>query len=136
MPASPLPDGSIVLLVDDDELVRGTMRRVLGRAGYPVREAESVQAALVAWREDAGRIALLITDVVLASDHGHELAITLRRERPELPVVIVSGYGGSSLRQSATYPDDVHFLAKPFTMDGLLTVVRRALSGAPPVPSD
>jgi len=121
------PAGIPILLVDDEDTVRTTIRRVLERAGYRVHAADGTAAAIAIWQEEQLQLGALITDVILGEDNGIQLAARFRRDRPDLPVVIVSGYTGSELARTTELPPDVHFLQKPFTMPELIATVRAAL---------
>jgi CheY-like chemotaxis protein len=83
----------VVLVVEDDPLVRAMAVRGLVEAGYDVLEADHGGAALEAIRSHAGRVDLVITDVGMPEMDGYELARQLREERPDLPVLYMSGYG-------------------------------------------
>ncbi|MCP5029729.1 MAG: response regulator [Actinomycetia bacterium] len=111
--AEPTSGGGTILLVEDEPAVLALVAEILRRAGHDVLEASSGSEA-VAVAALAGAIDLLVTDVVLGGPSGLELAARLREERPELPVLFVSGYAAISERDHG--PDeDRHFLRKPFT---------------------
>ena len=111
-----------VLLVEDDVGVRGVARRVLERNGYTVIEAGHGADALRCVAERDGAVDLVLTDVRMPVMDGRELARHLRAERPDLRVVLMSGYASEG-----TAPGDLRFLAKPFTASALLVAVREAL---------
>lgn len=120
-------DRGAILLVDDDDSVRITMRRVLERSGYRVLAVDGAAAAEEAWAREGTTIIALITDVMLVGVDGASLARRLREERPDLPVIVVSGYTGEAIRELGDLPPGVHFLEKPFTIDALLAVLRVVL---------
>jgi PAS domain S-box-containing protein len=120
-----------ILLVEDEEAVRRTTKRLLERAGYRVIEAQHAEDGLLLWRRatDAGdTIDILVTDLVMPGRSGIELVADLRRMRPELPVLVVSGYTGSAVLDGATEGEvgSIATLRKPFTRDELLQRVREA----------
>ena len=119
-----------VLLVEDDEIVRGLARTVLAGAGYTVLEAMTGAAGLVVAARHAGRIHLLMTDLVMPGMKGTALADRLRATRPETRVLFVSGYNEESVALRGLDVSAVNFLQKPFSIDGLLTAVRVALDRA------
>ena len=111
--------------------MRAVTQRVLSARGYRVIEARNGEEALDRWR--AARAAgapvdALVTDVVMPVMGGRELARRVRAEEPGLPVVFMSGYvegGVPELPDPGAAP--THFLAKPFTADGLAEQLRRML---------
>ncbi|HEU4828452.1 MAG TPA: response regulator [Gemmatimonadales bacterium] len=121
-----------ILLVDDEAPIRSTVRRALERWGYAVHAADSLAAAEAIWRAEHSRIGALVTDVLLGEENGAAFAIRLRRDRPDLPVVIVSGYTGTALATAGTFPADAHFLEKPFALPDLRETLRTAIAGTPP----
>jgi len=81
--------GATILVVDDDESVRVALRAILETDGYAVDEVASGQAALRACQQ--GGPALIVTDLVMPDCDGLELLRTLRREHPDVPVIVVTG---------------------------------------------
>jgi len=115
-----------ILLVEDEAPVRAIARRVLSAAGYQVLEAaDAIQARRLAG-EHAGRIDLLITDVIMPGTRGPELAEELARRAPGLRVLFISGYSPDSLIQREGVPDR-GFIQKPFTPQAFRDKVRQVL---------
>jgi two-component system cell cycle sensor histidine kinase/response regulator CckA len=117
----------MILLVDDEASIRSAVRRALEYAGYEVCATPDGAAATGVWRREGKRVEALVTDVLLGAETGTALAARFRRERPDLPVVMISGYMGAEVRRSGTLPPGAHFLEKPFTLDELVDTVRSAL---------
>jgi PAS domain S-box-containing protein len=113
-----------VLLVEDNELVRELLARVLRRAGYEVIEADNARAAHAQWKEYGGQITALVTDVVMPGMNGRDLADLLRAEAPSLKVLLMTGYAPQEIAR-----DDLqyHLLQKPFTPAVFLEEIRRIL---------
>ncbi|WP_445190869.1 PAS domain-containing protein [Sphingomonas sp. Tas61C01] len=107
----------IALLVDDEELVRTSTADMLVQLGYDVIEAPSAEDALTII-QGGRRIDLLVTDHLMAGISGAELARILRDIRPDLPILIVSGYA-----EVAEMAPDVPRLAKPFRQADLAASV-------------
>jgi CheY-like chemotaxis protein len=107
-----------VLLVEDETPVRAPARRMLERHGYAVLEARHGADALLLWREHLDVLRAVVTDLRMPELGGRELVLRLRAERPDTPVVFVSGYAD----QGAPVPIGPHeaFVEKPFTSDALL----------------
>jgi CheY-like chemotaxis protein len=96
------------LLVDDEDLVRASTAEMLSESGYTVVEAPSAEVALRRLK-DGLQPALLITDHLMPGMTGTELARAARREQPELPVLVISGYA-----EIEGIVQDLPRLAKPF----------------------
>ncbi|MCS6919688.1 MAG: ATP-binding protein [Fimbriimonadales bacterium] len=117
----------VVLVVEDNDDVRGTMCEMLRLMGYTVLEASRPQEALRL--AAASALDLLITDVVLPEMRGSELARTLTVMHPNLKVLFVSGYTENTIIEQGELKPGVAFLAKPFTMAQLSAKVRDVLRG-------
>jgi two-component system, cell cycle sensor histidine kinase and response regulator CckA len=113
----------VILLSEDDEQVREMVSNILLRAGYQVLSAATPAAAIALSNSHAGRIDLLITDVVMPGMTGTVLAQRLHQTRPELPVLFTSGYTENTIVHQGVLDDGVDFLAKPITPGRLLTAV-------------
>ena len=119
-----------VLVVEDDPDVRRVTARILERAGIEVdavEDAETGRAEL----EDDGAYALLLTDLVLPGMSGRALVDWALRERPDLRVVVMSGYDKESPGHRGDLPSEIAFIQKPFTPEALVRAVRRALDEGP-----
>ena len=128
-PALP-PVGVRVLLVEDLPGVRRTIRRLLEGGGHRVVEAASADDALAVFFADPGAVDLLLTDVALGSGgFGPDLARRITRERPDLPVIFMSGFGADLGGQALT--EGVDFIAKPFGPERLFAVMAARLAGRP-----
>ena len=127
--APTLPCGTETILVVEDEFeVRLIMENMLQRCGYRVLQAESGPAALEVWREREGKIALLLTDIVLPGGMtGHELALQLQAADPGLKIIYTSGYAPDSLSKHLRLVEGVNFLPKPYHHQTLAHIVRNAL---------
>jgi PAS domain S-box-containing protein len=127
--------GETVLLVEDEGSVRSLARRVLERGGYRVLAAADGREALAVARAHQGPIPLLLTDVVMPGLTGPRLAVRLRRLRPELRVLYMSGYTENALPARAIAPGApgasraAGFVQKPFVPEQLARAVRQALDG-------
>jgi signal transduction histidine kinase len=115
-----------VLLVEDNDLVRGLARSVLTRNGYNVIEASDADEALQAAAQ-AGRIDLLLTDVVMPGISGRMLAQKLAERYADVRVLYMSGYPDSGVGSHGVLSPEVAFLQKPFTPAILARAVRDVL---------
>lgn len=116
-----------LLVVEDDVAVRLLMKRVFERAGFAVLAASHGDEALEVSRRFGSRIDALVTDVIMPGMGGGELTRRLRRERPNLRVLHVSGYTAGTLRQQDIIDAGDAFLQKPFTPQALLARLNDAL---------
>jgi signal transduction histidine kinase len=114
---------SPVLVVEDDPRVRELIRLVLVRAGHEVVAVEGPHAALAVLKRQPG-ISLLLVDVVMPEMDGYDLVAEARTIARDVRVVFISGFAPDTTRQQS---GDV-FLAKPFTVESLTTVVQTALA--------
>jgi two-component system cell cycle sensor histidine kinase/response regulator CckA len=132
-PAGTLPPGTETILVaEDDPGIRGLIADTLDELGYRVLCAADGDAAVEMASSHPGEIHLLLSDVVMPSLGGHEVAAALKACCPELKVILVSGYAGDVLAHNGLESASVFFLQKPFSMDSLAHTVRCVLDGVLP----
>jgi hypothetical protein len=126
----PSPSGSeAVLLVEDDDSVRGVTAVALRGFGYTVVAARSGRAALELMTSRPERIDLLVSDVVMPDMNGRELSELLLARYPEMRVLFLSGYTDDAVVRHGVLRAEVAFLQKPFTPIVLATKVRSLLDG-------
>ncbi|MBI4622004.1 MAG: response regulator [Verrucomicrobia bacterium] len=127
-------EGELILVVDDEEPVRLLTASILTGHGYRVVTARDGAEAIAVFAPRAAEVRLLLTDSDMPMLGGPALAAALRRLKPALPVVSMSG---ADSRVSAAHQEfTTAFLAKPFQAEALLSLVRRTLDEArPPVSS-
>jgi PAS domain S-box-containing protein len=120
-----------VLLVEDEHQVRRLLERALQQQGYTIITAINGLDAIELSRRHEGPIHLLLTDVVMPEMGGREAADVIRRERPQIRVVFMSGYSDELVRLQAELTETAAFIAKPFAPDELRRVVRDVLDAVP-----
>ena len=125
-PAAPRGTETI-LVVEDDLAVQALTRRLLERQGYSVIVANNGNEALLCVAENGDAIALVITDVVMPSMGGGELAGYLAEMHPNLAVLFVSGYTDDVIVRRGLLDASASFLQKPFTAASLARAVRNTL---------
>ena len=125
-----------VLVVDDEQQVKAAFCRVLDRAGYETSGAESAEEALELIRES--EYDLVITDIVMDGIDGVEFLSRLRKQRIDLPVVMVTAYSKEEYEESAREKGAFAYLRKPVSRERLLSVTSEALvtANGPHVPSE
>jgi two-component system, cell cycle sensor histidine kinase and response regulator CckA len=117
-----------VLIVEDQEEVRGLTNAVLKAYGYRVLDAANAAAALALAAEHPDEIDLLLTDVILPGMNGRELADRMQAQNPRLKVLFTSGYSADVIARRGVLEPDVAYLPKPFNAESLAAKVRQVLS--------
>ena len=124
--------GGRVLLVEDEDMVRAVAERALSRAGYEVTACPGGEEGLAAIT-GGGEFDLVVSDVVMPGMDGPAMVREIRKQRPDLPVLFMSGYAEENLRSEIDIPD-MHFIAKPFSVaaisDKVGAVMREAKSAS------
>lgn len=129
VPSVPAVRGSeTVLVVEDEEAVRGFVQRSLERRGYTVIAAADGEEAVRLASRHADEIQLLITDMIMPGSGGAAVAEEVRRFCPDVHVLYMSGYSDEFTDRNATLGAHAHFLEKPFTVGTLAVAVRAALN--------
>jgi CheY-like chemotaxis protein len=119
--------GQTVLVVDDEPHVVAIAARVLSGEGYRVLTAsEPAEAADVA-AAHSGDIAVVLTDVVMPGKNGRTFAEDLKRARPSIAVVYMSGYSDDVVARHGVLEPNIDLLCKPFTPDALVRKIAEAL---------
>jgi CheY-like chemotaxis protein len=126
--ASKAGDGEVVLLVEDEPVVRGLIMEVLADQGYNAIEADDGPTGLSILQSQK-RIDLLVTDIGLPGLNGRQIADAARKSRPDLKVLFMTGYAENAAMASGFLEDGMEMITKPFAMDALATRVREIISG-------
>jgi PAS domain S-box-containing protein len=130
----PSSGNETLLLVEDEESVRGLVRDYLKAAGYRVLEAgDGVQALDIAAAHQ-GPIHMLVTDVVMPRLSGRELATRISAGRRDLKVLYISGYTDDTVFRDGVLEGGVAFLQKPFNLKTLADKIRELLDAHPIAP--
>ena len=116
-----------ILLIEDAEALRDMVQEILEAEGYRVIAAEDAERALEVAASHPGRIALVITDVVMPGMSGPAAAERLLVLRPDIRVLLMSGYTDEAIGQQGVIGRETHFIQKPFSADALLRKVRVVL---------
>jgi two-component system, cell cycle sensor histidine kinase and response regulator CckA len=118
-----------LLLVEDEEGVRGLGQYLLQKGGYNVLLASHGEEAMEVAAHYQGRIHLLVTDVVMSGLSGLQVANRLKPLRPDMRVLYLSGYSEEAVTRQGVFSSRVPFLQKPFTPKDLAAKVREVLDG-------
>jgi PAS domain S-box-containing protein len=119
--------GETILLVEDEDLVLDVARRILTKHGYVVLAARNGEQALEQIDQHHGTIHLLLTDVVMPGLTGNQVAALVRKLRPRIRVLYMSGYPESVITSHGVAPKGVRLVSKPFVAAELLDLVRSTL---------
>jgi len=130
--AAPTRGWETVLLVEDQAAVRQLTEEMLRTNGYQVLSANSGADAIARAGAHRGTIHLLITDVILPQMNGRALADALKRDRPQMKVLYISGYSDEVVARRGVLEKGLSYLAKPYTGEALAAKVRETLGDAAP----
>jgi DNA-binding NtrC family response regulator len=127
-PAStPLQGKETILLVEDDTLVRELAFEILQSRGYNVLVAEHPETAIQLCRQHAGKIHLVLTDVVMPGMNGSQMVEEIAAMRPGISVLFMSGYTDTAIIRDGNFDEATAFLQKPFSPTVLGRKVREML---------
>jgi PAS domain S-box-containing protein len=129
-PVESVHGNETVLLVEDDDSVRGFLGQVLRAHGYRVLVADHPDAAAALAASHADRIDLVIADVVMPGSTGPQLVATLHARWPNLAALYISGYADAALDDHPVPLRTGQLLMKPFSSAELLTRIRQILAAA------
>ena len=116
----------VILLVDDEDAVRTVSARALKSKGYAVTECTSAEQALDVLKEKTD-FDLLLTDVVMPGMNGETLSQKVKEIKPEIKIILMSGYSEDFARHGSEQNNAFSFLAKPFSLSDLLEKVKEVL---------
>ncbi|MCK0148489.1 ATP-binding protein [Marivita sp. S6314] len=132
-------DGGVVLLVEDEAPVRAFASRALEHRGFKVIEADCAETALDLLKDQTLKVDVFVTDVVMPGLDGPSWVRKARADRPDVPVVFMSGYAEDVFKSQGSRIEASAFIAKPFSLTELTSVVNQQMlsptetyaSGAP-----
>lgn len=126
--SAPPAEGMETLLVAEDEaVVKDYLKRILERAGYKVISAGDGDEAVDLFSKHREEISLVISDVVMPKKNGKEISDEIRKIKPGMKVVFMSGYTADLMHSKGILENDVEFITKPFQKGELLRKVRETL---------
>jgi signal transduction histidine kinase/DNA-binding response OmpR family regulator len=126
-PGVRLGHGEHILFVDDEEYLTQMGAALLGRLGYRASVFTDPQKALAAFLAEPGDYDVLVTDLTMPGMKGTDLANQMRQARPDLPVILTTGYGGLHDLERARTLGFQRVLEKPFTVEKLSNLLGQAL---------
>jgi CheY-like chemotaxis protein len=116
-----------ILIAEDDDAVRGLVLRALAEDGHELTAATNGAQALEALHEHGGEFDLLLADVKMPVMDGIALALAAGRDRPDMPIMLMTGYADQRERAHGLDALVHDVIAKPFSTDQIRTAVREAL---------
>jgi PAS domain S-box-containing protein len=125
----PWQGGGTILLAEDDEQVRMIARIMLEELGFSVIEASDGKMALELYRKNAAVISIVMTDIGMPVIDGYTLFRELKMIKPDLPIIISSGFGDISVTTKIPRKEISGLVCKPFNFDHLREVMKGALQG-------
>jgi CheY-like chemotaxis protein len=121
-----------ILLVEDEDVVRGMVAEALQLCGYTVLIAGDGAAALDISEEFAGEIKLMLTDVVMPQMSGRQLTEKISLQRPNMKVLYMSGYTDDAIVRHGVLEEGTAFIGKPFSPDALVLKIGELLGASQP----
>jgi CheY-like chemotaxis protein len=116
-----------ILVADDEEHVRSTVKRILEHQGFSVLLAGDGLEALALFRRNPNAIRVVLTDLTMPHMSGEELFRELRLARPDIHVVLMSGYNEQQVSNLFAGKGLAGFVQKPFRVDDLVSAIRQAV---------
>jgi DNA-binding response OmpR family regulator len=123
-----MPQGSSVLIVDDDESIRIILAEVLAKEGYDIAEAETGEEALEMLRQRDFDVVL--TDLMMPVTDGMELLTIIRKLKPETRVIMITAFATIESAVEAMRKGASDYIAKPFDAEDVRKIVKRTLEEA------
>jgi len=124
---NPSANRRTILVVEDDPSVRGLVREILESAGHSVLVASDGLDAIRVAKNHAGVIDLMLTDVIMPSMNGRDLADRLATTRPDMDVLYMTGHREDAIAHQGVLEAGVSLIAKPFSRGDLLNRIESML---------
>jgi len=121
----------MILLVDDEPIVRNSITEILQLKGYDVLQAENGRRALEIYEAEGSKIDLILLDMTMPVLTGMETLQRIREQDSQLPVILLSGYGEEQIDNQTMETLNTRFLKKPFKVDILLQNIEEILRDRP-----
>ena len=122
-------EGKTVFLIEDDEMLLNVSSEMLKSFGFQVVTSKDIDGALSMLKEIKYGVDIVISDVVLPDGSGFFIVEHLRENRPDIPVILVSGYMDERHHGEKIREQEVPFLAKPFSRDELAGMISKLIGG-------
>ena len=130
-PAAPASEGGRILVVDDESAVLELAQEFLERSGFEVLTAPGGREGVEIFRAHSGEVDAVVLDVVMSEGSAEEAFLEIRRIRPDVPVVLISGYDKVNALEGFAADGISSFLRKPFEPEELVESVCNAVASSP-----
>ena len=130
--SEPLTGSEHILFVDDEKLLAQATKKLLEPLGYKVTAVESSPEALALFQKDPEKFDLVITDLTMPHMTGYELAQKLIMLRPDIPVILCTGYSDAKIENKAHELNIKEVLSKPVNRQLLAETIRKVLNAQEP----
>jgi two-component system, cell cycle sensor histidine kinase and response regulator CckA len=120
-----------ILIIDDEEPLRQMTAAMLEREGFKVLQAGGAEEASDVWAREHARVDLLLTDIVMPGLSGPEIAREFLTLRPDLKIIITSGYTETMALDTVNLVKGAKFLRKPYVRKALIDMVASCFEGNP-----
>lgn len=129
---SPSPDRAAIVVIDDNQSLRGLVRRALRSAGYHVMDWGDPRAAIDHLASTDAAVSLALVDGVMPQMLGPAAAAEIQRLRPDVPILLMSGHEAPTFSEFFGKPGR-HYIAKPFVVEDLVARIAGIIGpGSPP----
>jgi CheY-like chemotaxis protein len=126
----PEVEDEVILVAEDQKLVRAAMVRMLQKEGFAVIEAEDGERAIQLFQKNSGKIRLVLLDVVMPKLHCREVLEAISAIRPDVHFVFCTGYAPDAAEIDSLPTDGITIIAKPFTREALIEAVKNTMAAA------
>jgi CheY-like chemotaxis protein len=129
VPLTPWQGSGTILLVEDEDQVRLIAKALINILGFTVIEASNGKEALDLYQQNSADITIVVTDMGMPIMNGSELFRELKKIRPELPIIISSGFGEVDVSSKIPCADFAGLIGKPYSFDQLREVLKSVVEG-------
>ena len=126
---SSYPGSEVLLLAEDEEELRHLFRSILEENGYSVFEAADGEEAMETFNANKNAIELMILDVIMPRRNARDVYEAVKKERPDMKFLFVSGHGQETINQSGIQGENITILTKPASLPQFMKTVREILDG-------
>jgi len=123
----PAGKNEVILVIDDEPIIRDLSREMLGTLGYEPLTAGGAVEGMGIFKEEISRINLVILDIIMPHASGQEVLKEIRALKPDILVLLTSGYNRTFIGDDIIDDENVYFIQKPYSMEELAREVRRLL---------
>ncbi len=118
-----------LLLVEDEDQVRNFTKVFLQKLGFIVIDASNGREALELYQKNVAKVSIIITDLNMPVMDGYELCHELKKLNPELPIIVISGFGDTNITSRIDHYDKVSLIRKPYKFDQLRDELKSVVEG-------